>query len=106
MRRKLAALSQTRYANVTKLTYEIYLVNPEIRYAIERGARLARNAAIYQSIVAPMVDSCRKLQRQVLKAFLLILTLANHRFYSPAGFPERIFNAVPNQGANHANATQ
>ena len=89
------------------LTYEIYLASPQIRDQIEREARRARNDAINQFVITPLINACGWLLKRAVQALLAILTLANYRFYSPGRISGAAFTAISNQGANHANhATQ
>ena len=65
------------------LNYQRYLANPAISDALEREARRARAQAYDQYVVTPLIHACGRLLRGALQALLLILTLANYRFYSP-----------------------
>jgi hypothetical protein len=74
------------------LTYKIYRANPEIRDQIEREARRARNEAINQFVITPLVNACGRLLKRAGQALVVILTLANYRFYSPGRISGSEFN--------------
>jgi len=77
---------------VENLTYKIYLANPEIRDRIEREVRRARAEAFDRHILTPLLNACSRLSRWVPQVLVLILTLANHRFYSPGWISGTEFN--------------
>lgn len=63
--------------------YEIYISNPEMRQALEREARRARNEAMHRFVITPLTSAGSSLLKRARQALILILTLANHHFYSP-----------------------
>jgi hypothetical protein len=65
------------------LSYEFYIADPEIRDQIEREARRARNEAIHQFVIAPLINAFASLLKRSGQALLAILTPANCRFFSP-----------------------
>jgi hypothetical protein len=72
---------------VKNLDYKTYVSDPEIRHAIEREARRARHEVIDRFIFTPLTNVSSTLLKRALQALLLILTLANYRFYSPGRIP-------------------